>query len=551
MDIAWHFLFITFIFLFQKNKKKSDQILKEMESYQVTDDLDNISLDLNTDLLPDLDISMPDINICDNFPPIACDNSIVINAKDSSNDEYIHEYTKYISREHTKYLSDKHVKYMPDEVFRYTPDADCEKHPTDEQDVVLPINNFINTIFFCIVCNVAFTTETDLENHNNEVHTAIAPLINSEIRNCIQRETEMEEREAEKIISQPKYISSDKKEIKCEKCLKVFQKISNYKLHITEHPKCYVKQYFCTVCHEAFASIHELREHLELHKKETLFRCEQCHKPFTTAQYLKFHIVSQHQKPFRCEFCEMTFGYRHYLSSHLDTKHDGHGRECRCQVCSKHFQSVRRPKKKSKITKEQEHVSYKCSTCTKEFPNAKDLEMHSILKHRREYCCYICHQNYATFNQVKRHLRYHNEREEMLCNTCGKQIKGKSAFKIHLRTHSGEKPFLCMVCNRNFTRQSDLNSHMFTHNEDKKAHQCNLCGKQFAKPYQIKIHMMVHRDERPYQCDVCNKKFRFYDKLKGHLRTHNGIKAYVCAICNEDFRKKNEFQQHMKLHHDP
>lgn len=479
-----------------------------MENYSAKDDFDDLNFDLDTDFLPDFN-TYPDTSELISSSSNKCDTTIPNDAK-----------------------------------------AQTNELPLKDQDVVITINNFINTIFFCIVCNVVFTTETDLENHNNDFHAAVAPLINSEIRNCIQREMEiLEQKNSDKLIVKPKFISADKKAIQCEKCKKIFNKITNFKLHITEHPECYVKQYFCTVCHDAFSSIHDLRLHLELHTKDTLFQCNHCNKPFTTAQYLKFHIVSQHQKPFKCELCKMTFGYRHYLSAHLDTKHDGHGRECKCKTCTEHFQSIRRPKKKTtNITKDEVIIDQKCNVCDKEFSNSKDLETHSILKHQRQYCCYICHQNYDTFYQVKRHLRYHNERRQMLCNKCGKQIKGKQAFKIHLRIHSGERPFVCEVCHRSFTRQSDLSSHMFTHNENMKPHQCNLCGKQFAKPYQIKIHMMVHRDERPYHCDVCNKKFRFWDKLKGHIRTHNDIKPYACAICNEYFRKKSLFDLHMQQH---
>ena len=42
---------------------------------------------------------------------------------------------------------------------------------------------------------------------------------------------------------------------------------------------------------------------------------------------------------------------------------------------------------------------------------------------------------------------------------------------------------------------------------EKKLYQCNYCDKAFLNTYDLKIHMNLHSDEKPYHCYSCNKVF--------------------------------------------
>ena len=36
---------------------------------------------------------------------------------------------------------------------------------------------------------------------------------------------------------------------------------------------------------------------------------------------------------------------------------------------------------------------------------------------------------------------------------------------------------------------------------------CGRCGKRFPSAGRLKLHMNVHKDDKPYKCDVCEKGF--------------------------------------------
>uniref|UniRef100_A0A4W5JC68 C2H2-type domain-containing protein n=1 Tax=Hucho hucho TaxID=62062 RepID=A0A4W5JC68_9TELE len=61
------------------------------------------------------------------------------------------------------------------------------------------------------------------------------------------------------------------------------------------------------------------------------------------------------------------------------------------------------------------------------------------------------------------------------------------------------------------------------------AHRCELCGKGFKTPSQLKWHQAsVHRGEKPFQCPTCGKCFTTKTNLKIHTSVHSGERAFQC-----------------------
>ncbi|XP_061433381.1 zinc finger protein 629-like [Lethenteron reissneri] len=133
------------------------------------------------------------------------------------------------------------------------------------------------------------------------------------------------------------------------------------------------------------------------------------------------------------------------------------------------------------------------------------------------------------------------------CELCGKNYSKPYGLKQHLRIHTGEKLHRCEVCRRTFLKLSSLKIHVRSHMGEK-PYSCDFCGKCFTSNCRMTTHQRTHTDVKPYCCTVCGYAFKRQDSLVIHFRTHTGEKPYSCRVCGKGFAKGSAMKSHLRTH---
>lgn len=117
-------------------------------------------------------------------------------------------------------------------------------------------------------------------------------------------------------------------------------------------------------------------------------------------------------------------------------------------------------------------------------------------------------------------MRFHGQQPKVFsCEYCFKQLSSDTSLRSHIqRVHSNS--FQCELCKVIFENKGCLKEHIqSTHPTS----DCKECGKSFALPRYLKMHMKLHYDTNEgtkMNCTICSKP-QLMKNLKNHVYRHH------------------------------
>nr|XP_045592820.1 zinc finger protein 2-like [Procambarus clarkii] len=208
----------------------------------------------------------------------------------------------------------------------------------------------------------------------------------------------------------------------------------------------------------------------------------------------------------------------------------------------------KRPRKKYEKIQRLTRI-YTCVDCPETFSRLSQLRAHSRIHtedQTEKYECDLCEEVFDRLKRLMSHRKKHH-RASLSCKMCTSKFTHYASYRIHMRVHKGEKPYVCQECGAAFVQSGHLNIHKRTHTGEK-PYTCDICNSNFKQISHLKTHVRTHTQVKPYQCDECEASFTQNSSLKRHRRSHTGEKPYKCAFCDMTFVVKSNMQRHLYTH---
>lgn len=241
----------------------------------------------------------------------------------------------------------------------------------------------------------------------------------------------------------------------------------------------------CPICKKKFE---QLYVHIaEAHVVSGSRSCPICKKVFAEKAHLKAHFVKHTgETPCECLLCGLTFKYGTSLKRHKRNVH-GIGVQIKDEASEEAKFSV-------PGTPE---TGFECKLCGKFLFSDKSLIHHKSVIHGiiRPNSDVQDITNQKITVQEKNNINPVEVEEtpaKKKCPLCKKKVK---KLCLHL-----------------------AKAHL-THGD----RSCPICKKVFRKKVQLRYHLVIHTDEKPFQCELCPQAFKFGSSLMRHMRNVHGI----------------------------
>ena len=171
--------------------------------------------------------------------------------------------------------------------------------------------------------------------------------------------------------------------------------------------------------------------------------------------------------------------------------------------------------------------NFLCDHCDKVFRDQHELRNH-YTNHKIEfYTCLVCDK---LFRSVRSFEIYRQSHPTLYtCTECSKIFKLKTSLTNHAQVHSN-KWLACSHngCEHTFQHRQNHLEHVKWGHQDKKECPCNICGKMFQTPTNMRIHRV--------------KKHGYVEELLlGHPYAEQAQKCRLDIVKQRNEAKKNTY----------
>lgn len=190
-------------------------------------------------------------------------------------------------------------------------------------------------------------------------------------------------------------------------------------------------------------------------------KCTACPKVFSTKQHLERHMnLHSLEKLYTCPECDKVLADKSYLIRHMKI-HTGE-RNHECVQCDKRFLSAS-SLKRHQSTHDPSLRLFICTECDKRFPDNSGLKKHAKTHDRvKTHICTICAKGFSNVGDLNIHFKYHDHVKHFKCEDCGKEFSRNNNLLRHRAIHSGVGDFKCTICSVRFQHAATLTRHILS-----------------------------------------------------------------------------------------
>lgn len=168
-----------------------------------------------------------------------------------------------------------------------------------------------------------------------------------------------------------------------------------------------------------------------------------------------------------------------------------------------------------------------------------------------ELTCKSCGFLSDSLSNLFQHVEACKKREKIFeCSLCGKQCRDRRNIRQHLIVHLDKRPFQCTSCDFSFKRRWQLFKHNQTVHKkvNLKKFFCRTCDWVGESKWKLEMHK-ENCETTVFHCDVCKKMFAAKSTLENHMAVHNTDRPFPCDLCGARFKSKRNVASHFRIIH--